>query len=163
MSKTDISHYIISLGLTFIISLLIARFMIACNIVDQPNARSSHSTPMPRSGGVAIVVSFIIGLWIFGWRHPAPFWYFPAWRILGLGLCSIALLGFIDDLRSLKATTRFGLQLIICIMLIGLGAVSFSNFPFINEGWLGQGLGIFILLIWLLSYTNAFNFLQIQN
>ena len=38
------------------------RYALARSIIDIPNARSSHSIPTPRGGGVAIVVAFLLTL-----------------------------------------------------------------------------------------------------
>ena len=35
------------------------------SIMDIPNERSSHSTPTPRGGGIAILIVFYIGLFYF--------------------------------------------------------------------------------------------------
>ena len=45
--------FAISTGLTWL--------MIRASLMSLPNHRSSHSNPVPNSGGVAIVVTFIIG------------------------------------------------------------------------------------------------------
>ena len=36
------------------------RYALASNLMDVPNARSSHSIPTPRGGGVAIVGVFLL-------------------------------------------------------------------------------------------------------
>lgn len=38
---------------------LLRRYALARSIIDVPNARSSHSVPTPRGGGVAIVISYL--------------------------------------------------------------------------------------------------------
>ncbi len=49
---------VISCGLTW----LLRRYALARSIMDIPNARSSHSIPTPRGGGVAIVLAFLAAL-----------------------------------------------------------------------------------------------------
>ena len=43
-------------------------------IIDQPNARSSHSVPTPRGGGlsmVAVITCGVLALYALGWLPPA--------------------------------------------------------------------------------------------
>ena len=42
----------------FICRLMISRF----RIIDVPNERSSHEVPTPTSGGIAIVITFLVGV-----------------------------------------------------------------------------------------------------
>ena len=44
--------------LSFSFTAALRRYALARSIIDIPNARSSHSVPTPRGGGVAIVLSF---------------------------------------------------------------------------------------------------------
>lgn len=38
------------------------RYALARSVIDVPNARSSHTVPTPRGGGVAIVVTFLLAI-----------------------------------------------------------------------------------------------------
>jgi Fuc2NAc and GlcNAc transferase len=75
----------------------------AQKIFDVPNARSSHSAPVPRGGGVAIVAVFFLtlsGAVILG-QFPTSFFY-P--MVVGGGL--VGLVGFIDDRKPVSALLR---------------------------------------------------------
>ena len=41
---------------------LLRRYALSRSLMDIPNARSSHSVPTPRGGGVAIVLVFLLAL-----------------------------------------------------------------------------------------------------
>ena len=67
-------------GIGFICALLIAlvmtpmvkKFANAVGAVDKPNERKVHTKPMPRLGGIAIYLAFILGFFIvvfFRYRH----------------------------------------------------------------------------------------------
>jgi Fuc2NAc and GlcNAc transferase len=77
-------------------------------VLDVPNQRSSHTRPTPRGGGLAIVVAFLVGLgvWLLLGGSLSP-------RALGwlAGALLIAAIGFADDVRSLPALPRLGVQL----------------------------------------------------
>lgn len=143
---------VVSYGLTW----LLRRYALARSIIDIPNARSSHSTPTPRGGGVAIVVSFLATLLWMGYVGSVE----PAsvWALFGAG-GFVAVLGFLDDHGHIAARWR----------LLGHFAASFwalfwlGGFPplnlfgiELNLAWLGHGLALFYI-VWLL---NLYNFMD---
>jgi len=82
-----------------VIRLLLARF--SWFALDRPNERSLHERPVPRTGGIAMLVGASIAF-IFG---AAPLWL-P-------GLCALALglLSFVDDLKHMPTAIRFAAHL----------------------------------------------------
>src|SRR4051794_31380931 len=82
--------------------------------LDVPNARSSHTRPTPRGGGVAILGGFLVGLlaWLATGGSLSP-------RAVGwlVGALLIAAVGFADDLRSLPILPRLLVQLLAAILL----------------------------------------------
>ena len=74
--------------------------------IDVPNHRSSHSVPTPRGGGLAIVVAATAGILLTGLAGPV------SGRLLlaMLGGLPIALIGFIDDRRSVSAAVRLAVH-----------------------------------------------------
>jgi UDP-N-acetylmuramyl pentapeptide phosphotransferase/UDP-N-acetylglucosamine-1-phosphate transferase len=66
-------------------------------IIDKPNERSSHMTPVVRGGGVVFPVSWLAYSLLNGFAFP----YFTA------GLILISVVSFIDDIRSQSPLTRF--------------------------------------------------------
>ena len=65
------------------------------NIVDLPSARKVHSTPIPRVGGVAIVIASVIPMyWWLGLDKP----------MIGvfLGIATIFVMGVLDDAKDLN-------------------------------------------------------------
>src|ERR1700733_4282836 len=86
------------LVLLFVFSALVTAgvraFLARHGVMDLPNARSSHSVPVPRGGGVGIVVVFLSAVvWLLlSQVIPAKL----AWTLLVGGL-SIAIVGLVDD------------------------------------------------------------------
>lgn len=99
------------------------------SFLDIPNERSSHSSPTPRGGGVAILLAFYSGgvFLVFSGLITIP-------HILFLGCCGlgIAAIGIMDDLLHLSPFTRiivhFG-----CVFLV-LYVFPTGNDIFIPEG-----------------------------
>lgn len=85
---------------------LVARFARRAQIVDVPSARSVHSDPMPRAGGIAIYLAFYLAF------LPALFYQTkiigllyqePRILYLVLGGCVAFGLGLWDDVQRVPA------------------------------------------------------------
>lgn len=94
-----ISTFFIALTLTG----LLRKYALARSLIDIPNARSSHSVPTPRGGGVAIVMAFLASLLVCLVAGLVQ------WQVLfgigGSGLL-IAVIGFMDDHGHIAARWR---------------------------------------------------------
>lgn len=116
----------------------------AQHVLDVPNARSSHSKATVRGGGIALMSGVAVGIAISG----------PDYRLvtlLGLSLAA-ALVGLGDDLRNLSAYVRLVVQL-----LLG-GAVVMLLAP-LPTSW-GGLLGAAVIMLGVVGYVNAFNFMD---
>jgi Fuc2NAc and GlcNAc transferase len=144
------------LALAALITGALRRHAIAARLLDIPNARSSHSVPTPRGGGIGIVATFtLLTLWL-AWRGEVgiPF----ATALLGSGL-AVALVGFIDDLGHVNSRVRLLCHLVAAAWaLVWLGGV--PPFPVLGVtadlGWAAQALG----LLYLVGLLNFFNFMD---
>ncbi|HEY0289057.1 MAG TPA: glycosyltransferase family 4 protein [Pseudomonas sp.] len=90
---------VMSLGLTY----WLRRYAQHKSLLDIPNARSSHSVPTPRGGGVAIVVSFLLAIVIMVFTDAFSFSLFMS--LAGAGSI-IAIIGFMDDHGHIPARWR---------------------------------------------------------
>ncbi|MDQ7989781.1 MAG: glycosyltransferase family 4 protein [Candidatus Dactylopiibacterium sp.] len=137
-------------------TLALRRYALTHRILDTPNARSSHTVPTPRGGGVAIVLAYLLAL--AGWHVCAGvagglFWSL----VLGGGL--IAGVGFLDDRRGLSAGVRFGCHLLAAAGAVGaLGGWPVLDLGFARFAWGGLGAGVGVLaLAWAI---NLYNFMD---
>ena len=88
-----------------LLRLLLAQF--ARVALDQPNERSLHQRPMPRTGGIAVLIGTAVSL-AFG---PTALW-------LPLSLAAaLAVLSFADDLRSLPTGVRLVAHLVAAALV----------------------------------------------
>ncbi|MFQ6558116.1 glycosyltransferase family 4 protein [Pseudomonas sp. Lb2C1-1] len=144
----------------FFVSLVLTgglrRYALARSLMDVPNARSSHSVPTPRGGGVAIVLGFLSVLPILAFLGGLS-WTFT-WALLGAG-AGIALLGFLDDHGHIAARWRLLGHFLgagwALFWLGGLPALELFGFV-LDLGWLGHVLAA-IYLVWML---NLYNFMD---
>jgi Fuc2NAc and GlcNAc transferase len=84
-------------------------------LMDIPNVRSSHATPTPRGGGIAIVAVTIAALTATWLANPntAPFLF--AWAAGG-GVVAVA--GFVDDVHKLSPLLRLASHLVAAAILL---------------------------------------------
>ncbi|MCE5976024.1 MraY family glycosyltransferase [Pseudomonas sp. JR33AA] len=132
------------------------RYALAKNIIDVPNARSSHSVPTPRGGGVSIVVAFLAALAVMAFQ---PEGQTEALVALGGAGALIAALGFMDDHGHIAARWRllghFAAAIWILFWMGGLPALQVFGWS-LDLGWAGAVLAA-IYLVWLL---NLYNFMD---
>jgi UDP-N-acetylmuramyl pentapeptide phosphotransferase/UDP-N-acetylglucosamine-1-phosphate transferase len=137
-------------------------------LLDHPNARSLHEVPTPRTGGVAIIGSLILGLIaarllelpIMKEGPPWSTWaHLESW-ILGMTIL-LGLISFWDDRVGIPAWLRLGCQIIAAgIVALGAGlllpAVQLPLLGGVELGWLGPAITI-LVLVW---FTNLYNFMD---
>ncbi|MCK9816906.1 MAG: glycosyltransferase family 4 protein [Candidatus Pseudomonas colombiensis] len=143
--------------LAWLLTAVLRRYALSRSVLDIPNARSSHTVPTPRGGGVAIVVSFLGGLIALTVLvSDAPLSLF--WALLGAG-AGVALLGFLDDHGHIAARWRllghFLAALWALYWLGGVPALSIFGLS-VDFGVFGYGLAA-LYLVWLL---NLYNFMD---
>ena len=93
-------NYLIVTAALIVAELLYFRVADHFNIIDKPNLRSSHTKVTLRGGGII----FLFGAWLwaafFGLQYP---WFM-------VGLTMIAIISFIDDVRSVPNWARLLVQ-----------------------------------------------------
>lgn len=123
----------------------------ALYVLDQPNARSLHTRPTPRSGGIAIVVAALVAGLIEGT-------VIDLWLVLSAGL--IAMVSFLDDRFALSPTTRLSVQVLAAVLLIVSGTTLDSfQLPGIHQE-LPFGLGVGVTLLFAVWMANLYNFMD---
>lgn len=135
---------------------LVRRHAIRNHRLDQPNHRSSHVTPTPRGGGLAIVVTFLLAIVCLVLTGKLDVNTFLA---LAGGGVLVAAIGYWDDCQDLSAKTRLLGHLAAAVWaVIWLGGISQLDVGFTawDWGWLGYGVTI-LGIVWLL---NLYNFMD---
>ena len=132
------------------------RYALARSIIDIPNARSSHTIPTPRGGGVAIVLSLLLAFPAL--TYAGFLSWSTTWGILGAGVV-VALVGFLDDHGHIAARWRLLGHFLASIWALywlgGLPTIVLFGFN-LELGWLGHVLAAFYL-VWML---NLYNFMD---
>jgi UDP-GlcNAc:undecaprenyl-phosphate GlcNAc-1-phosphate transferase len=132
---------------------LIVAFMVQVGAIDHPVARSSHTTPTPKGGGVGIVSAFAIGI---AWVHPSGT---ADTMLAGLAI-GLAAASYLDDVRQWPFWLKLAAQIAASVGLVAAGlAPRALAFPGIGDVPLGL-LAPAVSLGWLLFTTNAVNFMD---
>lgn len=150
--------HVLWFSISFISSALVTRAMLIvserANLYDTPNHRSSHDRPIPRLGGVGIVVGSLLGIAIAGATADARI------AAVSLGALAMAIVGLIDDLRPIAARTKLALQLFVA------GSVVIAVQPQWTLDLPGLTLsvtswhGLVAAAIWIVGMCNAVNFMD---
>lgn len=133
--------YLISFAALLLAELLYFKLADRFGIVDRPNGRSSHTRPTIRGGGIVFPLAALLAFLFGGFAYP---WFM-------LGLLMLAVVEFVDDVRSLPDSVRLVAQFAaMAMMFLQFGLFS-GGFPW----WY-----IPLALILFVGIVNAFNFMD---
>ena len=143
-------------AITLIATGLMRRYALQKKLLDVPNPRSSHSAPTPRGGGLAIVAAFLGAVLALALAEHLNGRIAVA--LVGAG-GTIALVGFLDDRRTLPAGVRFAVHVasagLVVFLLGGIPEAELENWG-LRGVWVGAAIAV-LALVWT---TNLFNFMD---
>ncbi len=165
--------FLLTLLLTSILVPPSSRLAKRWGVLDHPDSRKIHKTPIPLSGGWAVFAALSIVFWghlFMAWilRDSTLLAYLPQgirdlisrtpslmarlfW--VYLGAASIFVLGLVDDVRGMAVKSRLVFQTVIAVGLVYIGLrPNLGFFP----AWLAGLAGV----VWIVGITNSFNFLD---
>jgi UDP-GlcNAc:undecaprenyl-phosphate GlcNAc-1-phosphate transferase len=134
--------FIIALSLSLIFTLIVRSFTAREKIMDLPNGHNLHDRPVPKLGGLAIYLAFLL-----------PLIYFTRGQYLALIISAtiVLIVGLLDDLRGITPLGKLFGQVFAAIVLIGSG---------VKIGCFADSISIPLTLVWLVGITNAVNLLD---
>lgn len=137
-----------AVGLAFLVALVLApalvRFAIGRNLLDVPNARSSHEVPTPRLGGLAVIA----GVWAAAPFISETFLFLAAATLAGL-------VGVLDDFVDLPFWLKAAGQATVAFILLFLvpPPISLAAGPL----W---PVALLFGVVWVVALVNAYNFMD---
>jgi UDP-N-acetylmuramyl pentapeptide phosphotransferase/UDP-N-acetylglucosamine-1-phosphate transferase len=152
MSPNLLIIFAITLATSIQSTILVKKACFKYNILDIPNNRSSHVTPKALMGGIAIIVSFIIGYMLL---YSQETQLNTNTIYILLPALAISLLGLFDDIYNLSAKIRFSLQLLLSITTILIINYRFNT----SISVITITLSI-LAIIFLIGTTNIYNFMD---
>ena len=144
---------LVSLLVTLLVTPLVIKLAYRVGALDKPDTRKVHRKIMPRLGGVAIYIGFIISLILFMDFNL---------QVLGiiLGGTLILILGAVDDIWGIPPLLKLKGQIAAALVVAAFGVrVNFINNPF--DGFIELGLlTIPFTVLWIVAITNAVNLID---
>lgn len=144
--------YIILLLLSFVLTYFIKEYAVKKSLVATVNERSSHSVPTPHGGGIAVSLTWFIGLiylYINDQIDPALFYAL----IIG---AVIAVVGLIDDMVELSPKLRMVVFTLVgatgLYIIGGLDTITFGFFDISNP--IITSIIALLLILWYINLTN---------
>lgn len=139
---------------SIVLTPIVKRFAVRIGAVDKPNYRKVHAKIMPRLGGLAIFLAFMIGFLIMRPHDDA------ALAII-VGALIIVATGILDDLFEITAKAKLTGQLAAALIVVFWGGleIPFINLPWGPELYFGF-LNIPLTILWIVGITNAINLID---
>lgn len=148
---------------------VIRRVVDRLSIIDHPDERRTHASPLPRGGGVAVAFAFLIvggGLVLLGGSLPGMPGRGSVSNLNLLGLFGggflAAVIGALDDRFDLRARWQFLGQLALAAVAVA-SAISVAKIgnPFGSEDIPFPALlGIGFTIVWIIGMINSLNFID---
>ena len=160
---TVLVPFLMALALSLLITPLVGRVARSRGLVDLPSRRKVHLRPIPRVGGIAIFLAFVLtcgSALLFHAVRGQP--TLAGLQIVGLlgGGALIFGLGLLDDLRGLSPGLKFAVQtcvgLVAYLCGIGIYSLHLPGHSVIPLGVLSLPATIF----WFVLVINAFNLID---
>lgn len=146
----------VAMAASFCLTPPVKRLARLIGAVDVPkDNRRMHDHPIPRMGGLAIFLGFMLAVLLFA-EIDRPL------RGILLGSCIITAVGIVDDARNLGAGVKLIFQIISALVAVWHGVViqGIAN-PFSHGGYLSFGvLAVPITVIWIVAVTNSVNLID---
>jgi len=147
-----------ALLISFLSSPVVKSFAYKVGAIDVPkDNRRMHKVPIPRLGGLAIFLGFMVSTLLFVDITTQM-------RGILLGAVVIVVLGVVDDITPLPAWFKFLVQIGAALLPVFHGvviqAISNPNIMSDNAYWVMGKLSIPITVLWIVGITNAVNLID---
>ena len=154
--------FLISGGVSLILTPLVRRMMTRLGAVDQPDPRRVNRVPIPRGGGLAVIASFFLSLGVAEcfWHEllvASPFYPMLPWFTASAAVLLVA--GVVDDLRGIPPIVKLLAQVLAAAILC-YGGARFV-LPASWGAWtMSPWLYIPLTMVWYIGIINAFNLID---
>ena len=149
---------LVALVVSFLMTPVVKTFAYKVGAIDVPkDARRMHKVPIPRLGGLAIFIGFMVSILLFAEITPEL-------QSILLGAVIIVVLGVVDDIMALPAMLKFVVQIVAALIPAthGVRILAFSNPNVFSENlyWVLGGLSIPFTVLWIVAITNSVNLID---
>ena len=153
---------LLALAVAFVISFavtpVVSSFAKKVGAIDVPDhKRHIHSHPIPRMGGLAIFIGFLLAVLLFAQITPQV-------RGILLGAILIVVVGAIDDVMNLNAWLKFSIQILAAVIAVLSGVIiNVVSNPLLITSEQAVTIGILavpVTILWIVGVTNSVNLID---
>lgn len=163
------AYFILTLTFAFLITYLLTPLIIKLAhkwmVMDKPDSRKIHTRDIPKLGGIAIYLGYILSLGLI-FVLSSPFKELILSKTIyvkGIFIaCTLMLVtGIIDDILTLKPKIKLWLQLLAAFILIYYDVkIDFITNPFNGIYYLTREKAFILTIFWIVGIINAINLLD---
>ena len=147
---TLIMPLIVSLVISMVVIPIMVRLAPSLGMIDRPDPRKVHAVPIPRVGGVGIVLGALLPVMLLLPLDPSLKAYlFGAMVLFGFGV--------MDDCRELGHYVKFIGQFIAVIAVVYYGDVFVTHLPFMGGEPVSSAVGRPFTVFAMVGMINAIN------
>jgi len=149
-----------ALVISFLATPVVKSFAYRVGAIDVPrDGRRMHHEPIPRLGGLAIFIGFMVSILLFIKIRGNT-----QMQSILLGAVVIVVLGVVDDIMNLPAMFKFVVQIAAALIpaLNGVVIQAFSNPNIFSDNlyWALGNLSIPVTVLWIVAITNSVNLID---
>ena len=150
---------LLSAAVAFVFAFLmtppVKRFAEAIGAIDVPtDDRRMHTDSVPRLGGLAIFLGFVLSMLVFGQMTK------PVMGML-VGAIIIVAMGALDDIIDLNAWIKLAAQIVAAIVAVRSGIIfNIVTSPFTSQPIQMGVFAVPITILWIVGCTNAVNLID---
>jgi len=166
LAVTFLGIFFFSLLCAFVLTRYVRDYATAHGWVAAPSQeRHLHISPLPRLGGVAIFISFVLSMAVsavLAWHNPQLHSAFSQKILITILVPAtlIFLLGVYDDVYNAGPYLKFSVQAVGAVMLY-MGGLRIVNIPVaFGAHVLPWFVGLPLTVLWVWAITNAFNLID---
>ena len=151
--QTYVVAFIVALAVAYLITPTIKDLAVKAGAMDAPDARKVHTKPIPRMGGLAIYLGFVLA--VIASMHINR-------EVMGLllGGTVILIVGIVDDLKQLSPKVKLAGQILAAIVLVLFDIrIEWITNPFGDMLYL-EYLSVPLTLLWVVGLTNTVNLID---
>ncbi len=156
--------FVVAMVVSLVVTPLVRHFAHTSGFLDQPDARKVHTVPIPRLGGVAMVLAFGVAI-------GAAVLYNPDLGELGdvrpnrapaivAGVAVLFVVGLWDDIRGMRAAVKLLFQVSAALLAWWLGL----SIQKLTGPWgtleLAPWLSLILTVLWIVAVINAINLID---
>ncbi|MBK7948604.1 MAG: undecaprenyl/decaprenyl-phosphate alpha-N-acetylglucosaminyl 1-phosphate transferase [Deltaproteobacteria bacterium] len=157
-----IAIVLVAAGVAALATPFVMRFAVAVGAVDRPNERKvSRRERMPLLGGLAVATGCVAGLVLATiWPGGPEIWPKAAGFLLGAAV--LVGVGFFDDRFTIRASVKFGFQVVAALVAVqaGFRVDLFSDPITVQTYEVPIWVMLPISLVWIVGVTNAMNLID---